>query len=167
MSESEKPTEGPISLQEFEQRLSTGAIHRNTRVRMPDGREWMLLPSSVGSNSVSTDQIKRLQRLRRETAYRPVRWLVTILAWLCYSPCLALVFSEQFSAWLLRGTEGVGPGFGTRLGFALLLGVGGLLVQSGGAMLVDLFDLRLALSDRRPDCPGKNQGPRAQIGKVP
>lgn len=151
MPDHDTPTDGPISLQEFEKRLTEGQMINNTRVRMPDGQEWMLLPSFTRSEPVPAVQIRHLARLRRETAYRSARWLVIIVAWLCCVPAVALVFSERFSAWLFRGVEGEPPDLAMRLGCALFFGLTGLLVQCGGAMLVDRFDLRLATHVSRVD----------------
>lgn len=158
MSDSEIPTEGPISLQEFEKRLTGGQITKNTRVRMPDGQEWMLLPSCMRSEPVSTVPGRQLARLRRETAYGWARWLVRIVAWLCYLPALALVFVKPFLSGLFRGVEAGAPDFAARFGCAFLLWLAGQLVQCGGAMLVDLFDLLLATHISRSDRSENNQG---------
>ncbi len=123
---------------------------------MPDGQEWMLLPSHMRSESVPTVQIRHLARLRRGTAYRPARWLVKMVAGLCYVSAVALVCFEQFSTWPLNGAEGGPSAFAVRFGCALLLGFAGLLVQCGGAMLVDLFDLLLAQNVPRPPDRSEN-----------
>lgn len=166
MPDSEFPTEDPISLQEFEKRL-TGGLIKNTRVRMPDGQEWMLLPSYTRSEPVPTVQIRHLARLRRESAYRSARWLVKIVAWLCYVPVVALIFFERFSAWLFQGVEGTPPDFAVRIGCVLCLGLMGLLVQCGGAMLVDLFDLLLATHVSRVDRSENNRGSVVNWSKAP
>jgi len=167
MSDSDTPTDGPISLQEFEKRLTGGQITKNTRVRMPNGQEWMLLPSSLRSDAVSTTQIRNLGGLRRRTASGPVWWLLKALAWLCYFPAFALVLFERFSGWLFRFPEGVAPDFTARLECALLLGLTGLLVQCGGAMLVELFDLLLAMHRSRLDRSESNKGGAVQGSKAP
>ena len=125
---------------------------------MPDGQEWMLLPSHMRSEPVPTVQIRHLARLRRGTAYRSARWLVKMVAGLCYVPAVALVCFEPFSIWPLNGAEGGPSAFDVRFGCALLLGVTGLLVQCGGAMLVDLFDLLLAMNISRSDHSENNKG---------
>lgn len=157
MSDTDTPTDGPISLQELEKRLTRGEISKNTRVRMPDGQEWMLLPSSTRSEPAGTDQIRRLNRLRRNTAYGSVRWLLKFVAWLFYVAAVALVFFERFSSWLLIGSEELRLDFALRIKCALLLGLTGFLVDFGGEMLVDLFDLLLAKHSCRIGSSEKTQ----------
>jgi hypothetical protein len=157
MSDTDTPTEGPISLQELEKRLTNGEISKNTRVRMPDGQEWMLLPSSTRSEPAGTDQIRRLNRLRRETAYGSVRWLLKFVAWLSCVAAVALVFFERFSSWLLIGSDELQLEFALRIKCALLLGLAGFLLDFGGEMLVDLFDLLLAKHSCRIGSSEKSQ----------
>jgi hypothetical protein len=167
MSDSDTPTDGPISLQEFEKRLAGGKITKNTRIRMPDGQEWMLLPSSMRSEAVSTTQVRNLEGFRGKSASGSVRQLLMALAWLCYFPAFALVLFERFSGWLFRFPEGVSPDFAARLECALLLGLTGVLVQCAGAMLVDLFDLLLATHVSRIHRSENNKGGAFHGNKVP
>lgn len=144
MPDSDPPTDGPMSLQEFEKRLARGQITKNTRVRMSNGQEWMLLPSSLRSEAVSTTQVRSFEGLDKRGAFGSVRQLLKALALLCYFTAFALVFFERFSGWLFGFPESVSPDFAARLECALLLGLTGLLVRCGGAMLVELVDLSLA-----------------------
>jgi hypothetical protein len=167
MSDSDTPTDGPISLQEFEKRLAGGKITKNTRIRMPDGQEWMLLPSSLSSEAASTAQVRKLEGPHRRSASRSVRQLLMALAWLCYFPAFALVLFERFSGWLFRFPEGVSPDFAARLECALLLGLTGVLVQCAGAMWVDLVDLLLATHVSRIHRSENNKGGAFHGNKVP
>jgi hypothetical protein len=163
-TDTDTSTEGPLSLQELERRLSKGEISKNTRVRMPDGAEWMLLPSSTRSEPAAFDQIRRLKRLRRGTAYGSVRWVVKCVAWLCYASAVDLVFFERFSGWLPTGGGALHPEFNVRLQAALLLGLVGWLLNAVGAMLVDLFDLLLAKHDCQCGSLAKPQADAADGG---
>jgi hypothetical protein len=146
MAHHDAPTDGPFPLPEFRRRLEDGRIDRNTVVRMPDGEEWMLLPSVLDSAPQSRALTARRDRLRRATAYRSVRWLVGIVAWLFYVPALNALFSERPLLGLLWGTVEARVDFAVRFGSGLLLGLVGLFVQFGGAMVVDLFDLLLGVA---------------------
>jgi len=134
---------------------------------MPDGQEWMLLPSSLRSEAVATTQTRDLEGLQRRSAPGSARLLLRALAWLCYFPAFALVLFERFSAWLFRFPEGVAPDFAARLECALLLGLTGLLVQCGGAMLVEVFDLLLGMHVSRFDRPQNNQASADHGRKAP
>jgi hypothetical protein len=146
MADHDAPTDGPFSLSEFRRRYWDGRIDRNTVVRMPDGKEWMLLPSFLDSAPRSNGLTSRRDRLRRATAYGAIRWLLGIVAWLFYVPALNVLFSEQPLLGMVFGFEEVRMDFALRMGSGLLLGLAGLLVQLGGAMVVDLFDLLLGVA---------------------
>jgi hypothetical protein len=167
MPDSDPPTDGPMSLQEFEKRLARGQITKNTRVRMSNGQEWMLLPSSLRSEAVPTTQVRSLEGLHKRSASGSVRRLLMALTWVCFLTAFALVLFERFSGWLFRFPESVSPDFTLRLECALLLGLTGLLVRCGGAMLVDLFDLLLATHVSQVDRSENNRGSVVNWSKAP
>ncbi len=134
---------------------------------MSDGQEWMLLPSSLRSEGTSTTPVRKLDVPNGRCASGSVRRLLKALAWLCYSPAFALVSFERFSGWLFRFPEGVSPDFATRLECALLLGLMGMLVQCGGAMLVDVIDLLLATHVSLFHRSENNKGGTFHGNKVP
>jgi hypothetical protein len=89
------------------------------------------------------------------------------LTWVCFLTAFALVLFERFSGWLFRFPESVSPDFTLRLECALLLGLTGLLVRCGGAMLVDLFDLLLATHVSQVDRSENNRGSVVNWSKAP
>ena len=145
MPDHDTSTDGPFTLPEFKRRLAEGQIHKNTMVRMPDGREWMLLPSFLNSSPTSGSLVKRLACLRKETAYRPVRWLVSVVAWLAYISAAEIFLFGHFLNFPINSIEWEVPGFVVRFGFAFLLGLAGKVVEATGLMFVDLFDTLLGM----------------------
>lgn len=160
MADSDAPTDGPYSVPEFRRRLLAGHIDRNTVVRMPGGEKWMLLPSFLDSPPQSRELTTRRDRLRSASAYRSVRRLVSVAAWVLYGSALHTVLAEKpLFGWLVGESC---MALSDRSVLALLWAFLGLFVQFGGAMVVDVFDLLMGVGAFRLDrIPEKNGQPDA------
>jgi len=143
MTDPIRPVDGPYSLGEIQRKLAAGEIDRNTYVKMADGDKWILLTSFVASPHRSQEMENRLELLRRRTAYREARWLITLVALLLVAVAAGVFWNNLFLSLLFEKPEW---GFGTliaRIWCGALLLIAAALFRVFAVMVVDSLDCRI------------------------
>ena len=143
MTDPLRPVDGPYSIGEIRRKLDAGEINRNTYVNMADGDRWILLTSFVASPHRSQEMENCLELLRRRTAYREARWMITLVALLLVAVAVGVFWNGFFLSLLFEKPEW---GFDTliaRIWCGSLLLIAAALFRAFAVMVVDSLDCRI------------------------